>query len=208
MMFFSDAKQDEFVANILNFPETGYYIDIGAGHSMNSNNTYYFSNNLHWQGICIENNKEHALSYNNRKCAFYNEDALLLEYITIFQKNNAPLIIDYLSIDIDILSTEVLFKIPFDSYKFKVITIEHDFYLYGNKYKERQKQFLCDKNYLLLCENVYIEQHNMPADSPFEDWYVLNSFFKENILDQIKCNSEYPSNILKKLKNEAKNENS
>jgi hypothetical protein len=41
-MFNSDAKQDEFVANILQFKRGGFYLDIGGCSSMASNNSYFF----------------------------------------------------------------------------------------------------------------------------------------------------------------------
>ena len=41
-MFQSDARQDQFVANMLQFKKDGYYVDIGGCHSTNSNNTFFF----------------------------------------------------------------------------------------------------------------------------------------------------------------------
>ena len=53
MRFCSDAKQDEFVANILNFKKDGYCIDIGSCHSILSNNTFAFQE-LDWTSLSIE----------------------------------------------------------------------------------------------------------------------------------------------------------
>ena len=53
MKFNSDAKQDEFVANLLEFKRDGYCVDIGSCHSVISNNTVAFQE-LGWTSISVE----------------------------------------------------------------------------------------------------------------------------------------------------------
>ena len=43
-MFNSDARQDEFIANLFNFKKEGAYVDIGSCGAVGSNNTYFFEN--------------------------------------------------------------------------------------------------------------------------------------------------------------------
>lgn len=199
-MFYSDAKQDQFAANILNFKQNGYYLDIGSCHSMISNNTYFFQN-LNWKGICVEIESSYNESYSSRKdCTYINDDATKLNYGELFEQNEFPKVIDYLSLDIDTLSLTVLKKLPFDEYKFRVITIEHDTYLYGDKYQKEQRNILTAKGYELICANVYVQQPGFDRpECAFEDWWVHPQEFNRNLLDKIKTENDYPSTIISKF---------
>ncbi len=68
--------------------------------------------------------------------------------------------IDYLSIDTEGSDFEILKNFDFNSFKFRVITCEHNL----NKNRE--------KIYKLLTENGY--KRKFTEISKFEDWYVLN----------------------------------
>lgn len=199
-MFYSDAKQDEFVANLLNFSKNGFYVDIGSCGAVPSNNTYFFES-LMWNGICIEIDNRYNSSYLNRTCKYVNADALIINYKTLFEASSAPNTIDYLSLDIDAKSVDVLNLLPFDTYSFKIITIEHDAYLYGDIYKSEQNNILSSFGYLKLFENVFVEQHGFTQPNcPFEDWWVYPSFFDVNKLTNLKSSNMYPSEIIKKVK--------
>ena len=98
-------------------------------------------------------------TYLSRKKGFhFNKNALEVDYKKEFEVCKFPKSIDYLSVDIDALSVNVLKILPLDDYRFKVITIEHDGYLYGDKYRDEQRSILSSYGYLLLCSNVYAEQ--------------------------------------------------
>lgn len=200
-MFYSDAKQDQFVANLLNFKNDGYYLDIGSCHSIGSNNSYVFDNEFNWTGICVELQESYKSSYDGRKqCTFLNEDATKLNYKEVLQKNKFPKIIDYLSLDVDTASLEVLEKLPLDEFKFKVITIEHDFYIYGDTYRGKQREILEKNNYILLCADVYVQQNGFDKkECSFEDWWVHPDFFDINTIEKIKSYELYPSEILSKF---------
>lgn len=202
-MFNSDAKQDAFVANILNFKENGFYIDIGANDSKISNNSFYFSDSLKWKGICIEYDSSYIPSFSNRKnCTVLLRDATSINYKDLLIENNFPKEIDYLSLDVDTRSLEVLSILPLDEYQFKVITIEHDFYLHGDSYQLEQRKILRDNGYSLICGNVFVQQPNFyQKEASFEDWWVQPEFFNESILKKIKSDREYPSNIISKFDN-------
>jgi hypothetical protein len=198
-MFYSDCRQDEFAANILGFKKDGFYIDIGAAGPVSSNNSYLFER-LGWKGLCVESNPHYFPQWGVRNALFLGEDALKIDYKKVFEENGFPQDIDYASIDIDTLSYDALLSLPLEDYKFKVITIEHDAYLYGDKYKSKQKELLLSKGYELLCENVYVEMagHGRP-ESSFEDWYVYPSFFSKDLISKIKCKDIYPSAVIQKF---------
>jgi hypothetical protein len=198
-MFYADCKQDEFAARILSFKEKGNFLDIGSAHAIYSNNTFYFDK-MGWKGICIEFNPTYNTSYSDRNAKFLNEDAILVDYKKIFEETYDSKFIDYLSLDIDQLSTVVLEKLPFDEYEFGVITIEHDFYLYGDTFKSKQIEILNKKGYYLVCENVYVEMNgHRDLVSAFEDWWVNPKYFEQSLLDKIKSKNELPSSIMQKF---------
>lgn len=195
--FNSDAKQDQFVANILNFKENGYCIDIGSHHSIKSNNTYFFQD-LGWTSISVEIASDYNESYATRKKGVHlNENALEINYKEVLNEYEFPKSVDYLSLDVDTVSLDVLRVLPLDEYRFKVITIEHDGYLYGNRYREPQREILSSNEYLLLCSNVYVEQPGYEGkECPFEDWWVDPSEFDNNFIEKIKCENKFPSEII------------
>ncbi len=201
MQFYSDAKQDQFVANILKFKENGYCVDIGSCHSIISNNTYFFQD-LGWASISVEIESGYNDSYSTRKKGVHlNENALEINYKSVFEEYEFPKSIDYLSLDVDTISLDVLKILPLDEYKFKVITIEHDGYLYGDKYREQQRSVLNSNGYFLLCSNVYVEQPGYEGKTfPFEDWWIDPSEFDQELIDKIKSDHEYPSQIISKFR--------
>lgn len=200
-MFYSYAKQDQFVANLLKYKENGFYVDIGSHHSTIANNTNYFSKELNWKGICIELDRSVLSSYIDRKnCLLLNENAITINYTKIFQDLNFPKDIDYLSLDVDTASLDVLQVLPLKDYRFKVITIEHDAYIHGHRFKKPQQEILFANNYQLIAENVLVEQegHDRP-NCAFEDWYIDSTSFNWDEISYIYTNNEYPSKIVEKF---------
>ena len=190
----ASAYQDRFVANLLKFKRDGFYLDIGSCHAESCNNTYCFEG-LGWKGICIEMDSAHNESYTKRTCKYINADATKIDYSKLLE--NAPKMIDYLSLDIDALSTTVLEMIPFNDYSFKVITIEHDFYINGDKYRSRQRKILKENGYILLCADVLVPlSHDTKPNWSFEDWWIhKDTPIQENIL----CQGLYPKEIISKF---------
>ena len=185
MQYYSDDKQDEFVANILNFKKEGHYVDIGSSSSVGSNNTYFFES-LGWKGICIEKNPVFNSSYKERTCKYINEDALSIDYEKLFIQEEFPGSIDYLSLDIDEQSTAALEILPLYKYRFKVITIEHDSHIYGTKYKSPQRAILTTYGYYLLCQDVLnTSGRNIGQEHAWEDWWVDAVCFDENTLRKL-----------------------
>lgn len=200
MRFYSDDRQDEFVANLLKFKRNGYYLDIGSCSSVGSNNTYFFES-LDWEGICIEINSMFNESYKTRTCKYINANALEIDYQQLFIDEKFPILIDYLSLDIDQESTEVLKILPLDTYKFKVITIEHDSHYYGDIFKDEQRKILKSKGYFLLCEDVLNQSgRNIGQEHAWEDWWVYPLYFKNNELEMLHSYRLYTEQIINKFK--------
>jgi hypothetical protein len=198
--FYADAKQDQFVANILDFKRDGYCVDIGSNHSVISNNTYVFQD-LGWTSISVESDSVYNQTYSTRTSGVHlNENALEVNYKKVFEEYEFPECIDYLSLDVDTASLSVLNILPLDKYRFRVITIEHDAYLYGDMYRKTQRELLESYGYFLLCSNVYAEQPGYEGkECPFEDWWIDPLQFSEELIKKIKCDSTLPSIIISKF---------
>jgi len=203
MNFYSDARQDQFVANLLNFKKDGYCVDIGSCHSIISNNTFTFQE-LGWTSISVEINSQYNDSYYTRqKGTHYNEDALKINYKEVFEENEFPNVIDYLSLDVDTLSLSVLKILPFSEYRFKAITIEHDAYLYGDKYRSEQRKILTELGYQLICSNVLVPNPGHEGykgeDCPFEDWWIHPLEFDKDLIERIESDNMQPFDIISKF---------
>jgi hypothetical protein len=75
-------------------------------------------------------------------------------------RNDAPAVIDYLSIDTEGSEYDILAAHDFDRFKFSVITCEHNF----TPNREKIFKLLTSKGYRRVMER----------QSQFDDWYVLD----------------------------------
>ena len=184
MKYYSQVGQDEFVLKILNYPKSGYFIDIGCHKPEFINNTKTMED-LGWHGLAFDLIEYEDFS-KKRKCKFIHGDCQHHDYNKIFSEENVPYIVDYLSLDIDEASLSVLKKLPLDKYRFKVITIEHDYYIYGDFIRNEQRQILKGKNYKLLCSDVAnYDSNNQPVY--FEDWWIDSQFIDIDKIKLIEC---------------------
>jgi hypothetical protein len=178
MNFYSQASQDKFVYailyDLLGKQDQGYYLEIGAGEPIQINNSYFFEKNLQWVGTSIDISAHFVDRwYSVRNNLLLIEDATKSDYKTILE--SFPQVIDYLSLDVDGFYTDILEKIPFSDHIFKVITIEHDFYRFGDLYRGKERQILTSLGYYLLCSDVSND------GNAFEDWWIHPSAFPPSV---------------------------
>jgi hypothetical protein len=90
---------------------------------------------------------------------------------------------DYLQLDCDPpnITYDILNKIPFDKYKFAIITYEHDYYIDETKsFQEKSKNYLEGLGYLRVISNI------SPDDNrPYEDWWVHPDLVNMEIVNKI-----------------------
>jgi hypothetical protein len=183
---YSEAFQDIFILTLLDGQENGYYVEIGSGYPLNGNNTYLLEEVYDWTGISIDITPE-AIErhFRDRKHRVKLADATTLNYTHLFNQIHAPKIIDYLQIDCDpaSVSYQVLTQIPFDKFKFKILTFEHDLYVSNENriYRDESRKFLQEKGYTLLIPDVSIEN-----EKPYEDWWVNVDVITPAILMEFK----------------------
>lgn len=192
--FHSQVGQDNFALFMLGFPSRGYFVDIGCSNPIEENNTYAMEL-LGWNGLSIDIT-EHGQFTKFRKTPFLKLDATSIDFAKIFEEQNLPSIIDYLSLDIDDGTYKALIKLPHSKFKFKVITIEHDFYRVGESLRIPERDFLRGINYQLVFENVglFHTVHNKIIF--FEDWWVSPEFISEEKMIYLKHNFPKTDNLL------------
>jgi hypothetical protein len=96
-----------------------------------------------------------------------------------------PHVIDYLSLDIDASYDILLQRIPFKDYIFKIITIEHDFYRFGEEFRAEERRIFAALGYHLLCPDVSVFFNGM--NCVFEDWWVHSSVFPPEVFSMLKA---------------------
>jgi len=97
-------------------------------------------------------------------------DATKLNYRVILDELNMGTDFDYLQLDCEppAKTFETLLSIPFDKYRFSIITYEHDYYLdMTRSYRQKSRNYLQSLGYKLLIGNVSIDDV-----TPFEDWWI------------------------------------
>jgi hypothetical protein len=179
MKSYSQSAQDLFVEALTKGKQNGYFVEIGSNHPAIHNNTYLLEKKYNWKGLLVEYDKSFEKLYKiHRQNSIYQiNDARLVNYKEILDKNNFPENIDYLQIDLDVdnkstLDTLLLLNnTVFDKYKFATITFEHDIYR-GNYFDTQNisRQIFKDRGYILLFPDVSVFWEG--SYKPFEDWYV------------------------------------
>lgn len=172
---YSQSLQDMFILSILNGKENGTYLEIGSGHPNTGNNTFLLESKFNWTGLGLEINSNLVDLYNkNRKNKCIEQDAITANYLSILEEitDNNFNVIDYLQLDAEPATTtyEILKKIPFDKYKFRVITYEHDYYAdITQDCRDLSRQYLKELGYKLIVNDICADRLKRCS---YEDWWI------------------------------------
>ena len=182
---FSQVYQDMFILSMLNGKKNGTFLEIGGAEPFKGNNTVLLEKNFDWTGVSIEYSEKFVENYRkNRSAKLIHDDALLLDYEKLLSENFEGNVVDYLQLDIEPArhTYECMLKLPFDKYKFAVITYEHDYYVdVTRSYREKSREFLKSKGYVLIANDISPE-----GISNFEDWWVHPDLVDKNIIERMK----------------------
>lgn len=193
MLFYSQASQDEFVYNMSSRSNNGTFLDIGSGPPDVHSNTFYLEQQG-WTGVCIDVSD---YDYSSRTCKFYKKDALKVDYAELLLESKFSGVIDYLSLDIDKFTYDCLTKIPLQLYTFKIITIEHDSYIFQDKLRAPQRKLLLEHGYYPICTDVTCLP--LRPSQYFEDWWVHPSYIDVDKFSHIKSDKENCQSIIRKF---------
>ena len=179
------VMQDIFVLAVLNGKRKGTYLEIGSYLSYRGNNTALLEKEFEWTGVGIEYDENCVNEYrSNRSNPVIHIDALTVNYDEVLSKIAVDGVVDYLQLDCEPsnVTYEIMERIPFDKYKFAVITYEHDHHVdITRSYRDKSRKFLEERGYELLVGNV------SPDDiTPFEDWWIHPDLINKNIARDMK----------------------
>jgi hypothetical protein len=172
---YSQTLQDMFVLFMTKGKKSGTYLEIGSADPEYGSNTKLLESQFNWNGVGIEileqEVKKHEVS---RRNTVYLKDALEVDYDKLLTEMSIQygngFDFDYLQVDCEppSVSFEILKMIPFDKFRFAVVTFEHDYYAdLSKQIREKSREFMKSKGYVLTIGNV-----SMNDDCPYEDWYV------------------------------------
>lgn len=178
---YSGVYQDMFVLAMTNGKRGGSYLEIGSGDWTIGSNTLLLEQ-WGWNGIGLEWDEQHAATHiRQRRNKVLKQDATKTDYDDLCQKlADKDGVIDYLQLDCEPSETtyNIMTMIPFDKYKFRVITYEHDHYVdMTGSFREKSREFLRSKGYVLCVPNVSADEK-----SPFEDWWVLPQYIENHVM--------------------------
>jgi hypothetical protein len=186
---YSEAYQDMFVLSALNGKKKGTYVEIGSGHPTYGNNTYLLEKDFEWSGLSIDLSDEFIqLHKKERKHTSLLKDATLINYDSLLTSLDMDTVIDYLQIDVDPadVSLNVLISIPFEKYKFGVITFEHDHYADPKSdVRRKSRAFLQSHGYMLVGKNISPDENR-----PYEDWYIHPDLIDINTISNLITDNE------------------
>jgi hypothetical protein len=181
---YSQIYQDMFILSMLNGKKNGTFLEIGGADPFKGNNTALLEKTFGWTGVSIEYDEKFIQNYRNcRSAKLLHDNALTVDYDEILSTNFSSNVIDYLQLDIEPARNtyECMLKIPFDKYKFAVITYEHDYYVdVTRSFREKSREFLRSKGYVLVANDL-----SPDGKSNFEDWWVHPDLIDESILSKM-----------------------
>lgn len=187
---YSQCYQDMFALCMTNGKQHGTYLEIGSADPFYGNNTALLEE-MGWRGVSVDIDANSVKTFNEqRENKAIQSDATKLDYSRVLEEANFTDVIDYLQIDCDppAVSYEVLTKIPFWDYKFRVITFEHDAYVDPTgSIREKSRKYLESHGYVLAVRNIAPDKY-----SAYEDWWVHPDLVDTNILQRMLLDTEDP----------------
>ena len=157
-----------FVLSTLNGKRDGTFIEVGSGDPYKFNNTALLEDEFGWTGINIDNNDRFCYQHSRkRKSQILQAEAQNIDYNLFFKMNCVEKHTDFLRINAEGASIEVLKKIPFDKYEFMVIQFQHNACWWGPQIRNESREILQRIGYVCMVPDVAVS----PTEN-YEDWWV------------------------------------
>lgn len=169
---YSQAGQDLFVNKVLGNMREGIFVDCGCSHPSSFSNTYGLETQRGWRGLLVDNNPDFARQcYEERASKTVCADGRTLDWdfnlsvaLNAFGIERRRSCIDYLSLDCDEHTDQVLAMILRTKHRFRVLTVEHDAYKFGKEVWDSILEKLEKAGYLIVCADICND------GKPFEVW--------------------------------------
>lgn len=182
---FAESYQDIFVLTMLNGKRQGTYLEIGAANPFYGNNTALLEQNYEWTGVSLDIDQQFVDAFSReRRNPCLLKDATLIDYEKFLNGLNFPRNIDYLQLDCDPpdVTYKILLSIPFEKYKFAVITYEHDYYCDTSKsFREKSRKYLESFGYVMVVGDIAPNEWRN-----YEDWWIHPDLIDPTILKNMK----------------------
>ena len=168
-----------FVRAILGDP-TGYFVDFGAHRPQHGNNTFDLEA-LGWEGLSFELDPvAHWPAKRNTKCI--GGDATAMNLPEMFLAHDVPTLIDYISIDVDDSTLDLISNLPF-AWDYRVATVEHNAYAGGPR--DEIRELVAGHGMEIIAADVLTSDGR-----PFEDWWVHPGLVDMNRAEQLRCHGK------------------
>jgi hypothetical protein len=181
---FSESYQDMFVLSMLNGKTNGTYVEIGAANPFYGNNTALLEQTFNWTGVSLDIDQQFVDAFaKERKNPCLLKDAMLINYDKFLSGLDFTNEIDYLQIDCDPpeVTYKILLTIPFENYKFAVITYEHDYYCDESKsFREKSRRYLESFGYVMVVGDIAPDEWRN-----YEDWWIHPDLIDSTILEKM-----------------------
>lgn len=171
---FAQCRQDIIAYELLG--NNGTYVEIGSGDPIRDSGTYLLEQRG-WEGISVDINEDAVTKFNTtRRNKAVCVSAVDADYRQLLE--GYPSIIDFLQVDCEPpqVTYNALLKIPFDTYRFRFITYEHDAYR-GVQYRNSSRKYLESLGYKLLIADVKYNEHDA-----YEDWWIAPELVNIDVL--------------------------
>lgn len=185
---FAESYQDMFVLTMLNGKRKGTYLEIGAANPFYGNNTALLEQNYEWTGVSMDIDQQFVDAFaKERRNPCLLKDAALVNYEKFLHGLDFPQNIDYLQLDCDPpdVTYKILLTMPFEKYKFAVITYEHDYYCDESKsFREKSRKYLESFGYVMVVGDIAPDEWRN-----YEDWWIHPDLIDPIILEKMKTTS-------------------
>lgn len=182
----SQAGQDLFAYAICECVQSARFVDIGSNDAKLHSNSYALETYANWRGLLIDT----VGGCESRQGTFIQCDAANPNDRLKFFYGHLSDVTHYLSLDVDQSLLPVFQAIPWDKTKFKVITLEHDYYCRGPQGRDQTRQMLSAMGYLLLCADVRIIAPGETVSGAFEDFWVSESHISPELVKRFRCENK------------------
>lgn len=172
--------QDLFVLSVTDGKEGGSFIEIGSGHPTECNNTALLEKEFGWKGISIDNDERMCYIHSRERTSqIIRSDASQINFDLLFNQSCMEQYIDFLRINSEETSLDVLTKIPFNKYEFGIIQFQHNYCWWQNDFKDNSRDILHKIGYKLMVQDLSVDPINA-----HEDWWVHPSIYnnKRNMI--------------------------
>ena len=166
---YGQSDQDIWVLSMLDGLHNGTYLEIGAGWPEHISNTALLEMQFEWNGVSLDYQDVYPDMWMSAgRKSFVKGNGQTVDFDQLL--STMPLVIDYFSIDCDpgCITFEILQRVPWDRYQFRLITFEHDCYEEGPEIKDASRDFLWSQGYELVANNI----SHMGIATDYEDWWA------------------------------------